>query len=463
MDNKNKFLVLDTNIILLNSENLLTLAEDATIVLPETVIYELDSFKSNLNELGYHSREFARIIAKMECEEIIHDENNDSVRIKLTYQDKKFMVMSKKKYKVSRDEDSYNDKKIIEIAEDLTRDLNSDVVFMSADAMCRFTAMAKGLNVKDLKIVEEVDTNFIKEIEIENAEVFRTLDKNMIKLVDDEYEQKFYNYKFKHPETGNQKLGIIVNGYIQIISKESANELRNPKFQPIAPVNCEQLMMSKAIQDPRIDVVVCEAKAGSGKTLTAVSNAMRLIDMKEYSGITYIRNSVNDEEPGEDIGYLAGNEEKLSMYLNPIHDQVDHIARQKLKASKLKGPELEAAVEEKVMELMSKYDIEAMITTGLRGRTLKNRVIIYDEWQNTSNGTSQKALTRAGENCKVIVIGSNRQIDNKYLTRFNNGLSTLLDACTNEQDENVTVYAIKLEKILRGPIASWSENLFSKK
>jgi len=73
----------------------------------------------------------------------------------------------------------------------------------------------------------------------------------------------------------------------------------------------------------------------------------------------------------------------------------------------------------------------------------------------------QKMLTRFGKGCKIVVIGSNKQIDNAYLTKYTNGLSVLLDACKSSHP-NINLHAVSLPKVVRGPIAEFSEDLFSK-
>lgn len=103
-----------------------------------------------------------------------------------------------------------------------------------------------------------------------------------------------------------------------------------------------------------------------------------------------------------------------------------------------------------------------MIGLGMRGRTFNNTVAIIDEAQGMSKASLQKVITRFGKNCKIIIIGSNNQIDNPYLNKYTNGLSTLLDACTKSHD-TVRLHAVSLPKVVRGPIAEFAENLFSER
>ena len=54
----------------------------------------------------------------------------------------------------------------------------------------------------------------------------------------------------------------------------------------------------------------------------------------------------------------------------------------------------------------------------MRGRTLSNSFIIIDEAQNMSNKTIQMVLSRIDSSCKVVILGSNKQIDNFYVNKY---------------------------------------------
>jgi len=97
----------------------------------------------------------------------------------------------------------------------------------------------------------------------------------------------------------------------------------------------------------------------------------------------------------------------------------------------------------------------------LRGRTISNAIIIVDEAQNMANSTMQLVMSRIDATCKIIVLGSNRQIDNAYITKYTNGLSTLLNA-TKDNHEEVNLFGIELQKVLRGPVTAFAEKVFSK-
>jgi len=148
-----------------------------------------------------------------------------------------------------------------------------------------------------------------------------------------------------------------------------------------------------------------------------------------------------------------------------MEDTLQFIVRNKLKKkSSERSADYEDRVAAEMVKLSGKYGIESMITLGLRGRTFTNSLIILDEMQNAGAATMQKVLTRVGENCKVVVLGSLNQIDSKYLTKFNNGLSALLDEAANGNvDSDVNMFAITLTKTKRSAMCDFAEKLFTER
>lgn len=323
--------------------------------------------------------------------------------------------------------------------------------------MCRLRAEAVGLTAIDHKVVETTDIEFVKVLPV-SEEDSGLLHDTPVLVADPNHQFENYNYVFEI-ESGQKKLATVSNGLLKVIGRTTEEDLRR---QDLPPINYGQLFLSKAIQDPYIDIVVCEAKAGSGKTASALSNAIHLVVENKYEGITYVRSSVDDLEKAEEIGFLAGNNEKVEVYIRPLEDTLDLIARKRLKSSKKKGEDFEAEVLEKVTDIKARCRIKGIITLGLRGRTLRNQVVIIDEASNFSKASLQKVLTRIGEGCKVIIIGSNNQIDNPFLNKYTNGLSTVLDACRRPHSK-VRMHAVTLPKVVRGPIAEFAENLFTTK
>ena len=186
--------------------------------------------------------------------------------------------------------------------------------------------------------------------------------------------------------------------------------------------------------------------------------AMRLVSKGSYEKIVYVRNSIESVDKGADIGYLSGNDEKFRIYNMALYDTLEFIAKKKMKKRE-NVQEPQVAIEKKVADLITKYNIEKLWPGEARGRTLSNAIVIMDEWQNSSNNTTQLILSRLDNNCKAIIIGSNRQIDNMYLNRFNNGLTSFLKQTKKEQP-HISLFAIELDKSVRGKFSHFADEIF---
>lgn len=460
-----KRLVLDSNIVLLDANNILTLGKDAIIVLPETVLKEVDNKKSGFNELAYQARQMGRILATFDVEHTSNPNNELTITTLRNSTNKVTVeIVSLDKYADIDSKDSgANDQKIIQITQKMQA-LHEDVTFITNDVLARIRAIAIGLSVTDLKLIDDAEFEFTKELEIKDPELFRTLHDADVYQVDPNYKLENYSYKFTDEMTRQVKLATVINGFLKVLGRDTEKVIRQ---QDCAPINSEQLLASKAILDQTIDLVLIEGQAGSGKNIIALSNAIKLFktNRDKYRSILYIRTPQNDEQPGEDIGYLSGNDEKYAIYLGPMEDTLEFLVRQNIKQkSGEKKQEFEERIAAKMLELKSECGMQSTITTGLRGKTFHNAIIILDEWQNASQATSQKVLTRVGRDCKVIVTASQAQIDNKYVTKYNNGLAVLMgEARERAVDAEISMFAIELKKVVRSKMAEFAEKLYTEK
>lgn len=455
---KDKVYVIDTNIILQNVQNLNRLSDNNTntIVIPETVLLELEDKKKLTNELGYYSREFARLLANMKIKEV--DYKLGFKVVKLYNNEMMLHIISKDKYESEIEQihiSESNDKRIIEVAA-IAQDYykGAQTLFLSLDVYARTFALFKGIKTETLH--DDKSTvpkfEFLKKISLDSS-VFNSLDGADIKKFDEEYSNENFCYSFES-EDGNSTYGIIINERIQLLNESDFKALQ------VKPVNLKQKLFMKAILSDMFELMVIDAKAGSGKTLMSIVSAMRLIDLGHYDKIVYVRNSIESLDKGADVGYLAGNEEKFRIYNMALYDTLEFVAKKQLKKSE--NRENKESIDSKIAELTSRYCIETLWPGEARGRTLSEAIVIMDEWQNSSEKTTQLILSRLDESCMAIVIGSNRQIDNLYLNKYNNGLTTLLKQ-TREKHPEISMFAIELEKAVRGKFAEFTERIFEKK
>ncbi len=471
-----KYYVIDTNIILQDAHSLITLSDYSQnlVIIPETVLDELDAKKSGFDEINYQAREFARLLSDAEVIDM-HSVADDYkiIKIKINHgYNVRVDIISKEMYKAETSKaiasNILNDRKILEIAKfaqdhylnDENRKSNK-LEFLSLDIMARTRALSLNIPTTTLKgkSDDQFDYSFHKILEIDNDYSSSYFSGKDIIEIDPEYKCYNFSYTFRL-SSGREVLGAIHNGKIELIDEA---EIRR---QYVSPKNKEQLFFSNAIIDDRYQILVVDAKAGSGKTLLALSGAMKQVKKKQYSKIIYIRNSIESLDKGEDIGYLSGNDEKFKIYNHPLMDSIEYIVRSEMKktVNNKSGAKVsdvhQQAVQEKVEETVAKYGIETLWTGEARGRTITDAVIIIDEAQNMSNKTMQLMLTRIDSSCKVIVLGSNNQIDNFYINKHTNGLSTLLNS-TQKEYPGIKMFSIQLNKVLRGPITEWAESIFT--
>jgi PhoH-like ATPase len=330
------------------------------------------------------------------------------------------------------------------------------------DIMARTRAIS--LDIKTESLIgsnkEDFIYEFIKTVQI-NFDDLENIENRDIREIDKDYQVSNFSYCFKVKGSDQVLLASIQNEKIRVLNED---DVRN---QIIAPLNKEQLFFSNAIIQHYFNVLIIEAKAGSGKTLLALSGALKLVRNKQYQRIIYIRNSIESLDKGEDVGYLPGLEEKFKIYNHPLMDSLDHIVRSEYKKRRVNKSKEEAEIDEqelktRIDQMIQNYFIETMWVGEMRGRTLSNAFVIIDEAQNMSNKTMQMVLSRIDNTCKVVILGSNKQIDNFYVNKYTNSLTTLLKS-TKEDSSLVNIFAIELQKVLRGPITEWAENIFSTK
>lgn len=451
-----KIYVLDTNIILHNTQHLFDISDGGSniIVIPETVLMELEDKKKLFNELGYNSRQFARLLAKAKTKEVDHKKQFKVV--KMIYETMELHLISKDHYESEMLEYNIaesNDKRIVEVAEVAQKyHKGSKIVFLSIDVYARMFALLRNIKAETLHDdrADVPEFNFVKQFPLSSIH-FNNLNYSDIEMYDPEYTPENFCYEFISDD-GNTEYGIIIHKKIHVIDDAEFHGLA------IKPANLKQKFFLKAMLENKYNLFVVDAKAGSGKTLMSIASAMRLIDKGEYEKIVYVRNSIESLEKGAEVGFLAGNEEKFRIYNMALYDTLEYIAKKRLK--RYENRDKEESIQSKVDELIKKYNIEMLWPGEARGRTLSDAIVIMDEWQNSSEKTTQLILSRLDESCTAIVIGSNRQIDNLYLNKYNNGLTALLKQTRNFHDE-IGMFAIELDKAVRGKFAEFSERIFS--
>ncbi len=140
------------------------------------------------------------------------------------------------------------------------------------------------------------------------------------------------------------------------------------------------------------DIVFAIGPAGTGKTYLAVAMAAKAFMDHQVKRIILTRPAV---EAGERLGFLPGTmEDKVNPYLKPLYDALHDMMD-----------------DERVHRLVEKSIIEVAPLAFMRGRTLNDAFVIFDEAQNATSEQMKMFLTRLGKNSKAVVNGDVTQTD----------------------------------------------------
>lgn len=182
------------------------------------------------------------------------------------------------------------------------------------------------------------------------------------------------------------------------ISIQAPETLKNHPFYGLE-LDTEQQYFRDCIYSKDYDIVFCNAKAGTGKTLVAVGTANLMVQYGLYDKIIYV---VSPCAEGR-LGFLPGSlTEKVAIYHEPLFCALITC-----------GINPYTAIMEDTLtsEKFSEAYIKPITDVYLRGTNLDNAVVIVEECQNYTVPLLKKTLTRIGQTTKTIVIGHTGQID----------------------------------------------------
>jgi PhoH-like ATPase len=195
-----------------------------------------------------------------------------------------------------------------------------------------------------------------------------------------------------------------------------------PEPWGLRPRNKEQRFALELLLDPEISVVALDGRAGTGKTILAIAAALeQVVEQPRYERVAVYRPLVPVGRA--DVGFLPGGlDEKLDPWMSAIHDAIVALTdrRSSRDARRL------------IDELTTRNQLSLESVTFLRGRSLHHQIVVIDEAQNLEPTTLRTILTRVGAGTKVIFTGDTSQIDAPYLGESNNALAVLTSAFTDQ-------------------------------
>lgn len=401
-----KTFIIDTNVLLHDPDAIVEFA-DNDVVIPLTVIEELDRMKRQSDELGRNARQVIRFIDSLK--ERKQGDLHSGIPIENGIN---FKILIESQMNVHADFPLHLDKadnRILHAAYQIQRS-GQTVVLVSKDLVVRVKAEALGIEAQDYENLKEAYDSIYKgyrKLEVSKKEIDMFYKDNFLEISGVQF----------HP-----------NEYCLLSSPEQSSAIgkfnhRTKRLEPlikvtrdiwgIHPLNLEQRCAMDLLLRDDIKLVTLMGQAGTGKTLIALAAGLRKVfDESLYTKILVSRPIV---PLGKDIGYLPGTkEEKLSHWMQPIYDNLEFLCQS------TNGTANGAETQKWIME-SKKIEMEAV--TYIRGRTLPKMFIIIDEAQNLTPHEVKTIISRAGQGTKVVLTGDPTQIDNPYLDKDSNALT----------------------------------------
>lgn len=422
---KKRTFVLDTN-ILIHDPNAIFSFDEHDVVIPITVVEELDKLKN-----GYELRNWSARAASNKLWDCIKVNQNAEFHPLGKNKGKLYLPLFKG-YGAIRDHfmEDKADYRIISSAYELMKQ-GKNVTLVTKDLNVRIVASKLGIWVEDYLHDAVKDPDFL------TAE--------MREIMPDELEEK----SLKDELYLNQPL-ILRNGGSKYLYRWNGKEYvpvtrmninTGEKF-PVKAQNIDQDFAVNVLMDPSISIVALNGAAGSGKTLLAV--ACSIAQRRLYDKILIARPAI--ELSDKSIGFLPGDLfDKYDPYFGPVRSAVRFI---------LEG-ESNNITKDGIEKWMNEKSMEKLALSMVRGETFHKSFIIVDEAQNLTPTEIKTIVSRAGKNTKVVITGDIGQIDVKYLTKESNGLAHLADRF---RGENCFAYS-HLKHSVRSPLAELADKL----
>ena len=174
----------------------------------------------------------------------------------------------------------------------------------------------------------------------------------------------------------------------------------------VKPRNTQQRLAIDMLYNPEITVNMLGGKFGTGKTFIMAATAMDLLERGKFERLVYVRNNieVKDSRP---IGYLPGTaNEKLMPFAMPLADHIGGV--------------------EALEMMINQGKIEIVHFGQIRGRDLKNSIIMCSEVENMTKEHIQLLIGRVAEGSVLWLDGDVKQVDMEVF-RKNSGMEIALD------------------------------------
>lgn len=212
------------------------------------------------------------------------------------------------------------------------------------------------------------------------------------------------------------------------------HKIESAYYGTIKPRNFQQALLFDMLQDKRTTIKIVTGRFGSGKTFAMISSALEAIQRGMFQKIVWVRNNIEVKNSAP-LGALPGELfEKLLPYAMPIADHVGGI--------------------DGLDRLMKDERLEIQHLGFIRGRDIKNSIIISSEAENLTKEHIQLLIGRVGEGSNLWLDGDLKQTD-KDVFEKSSGLKIAIERL---QGQKLFGY-VHLEKSERSETAQLADLL----
>jgi PhoH-like ATPase len=410
-----ELVVLDTSALVSDPEAVFAFPE-AQVVIPLTVVEELDSLKTRRDDVGRSAREVIRTV------EDLRTANGGDIRHAVAIPGGGTLRIETNGLHLGEVSErgldpTKADNRILAAAlGQAAQHPDSTVTVVSNDAALRIKAAQLGLEAREHHRGRVLPTG-------QRPAGWRTVEVPS-SVIDDLYAAES---AVVGPEVlGSNEYGVLRAGQQSILvrSRDGVVEPlpRHLEAWGIRPRAKEQQFALDLLLDPEVRVVALDGYAGTGKTILALAAGLeQVMERPVYDKVAVYRPVVPVGKA--ELGFLPGTlAEKLDPWMQAVTDALVAMTERRSHHDAMN------MLEE--MTTREKLSMEAV--TYLRGRSLLGTYVLVDEAQNLEPTTLKTILTRVGEGTKVVFTGDTSQIDAPYLSEHTNAIAALIDAFAGE-------------------------------
>lgn len=420
-----KAFVLDTNVLIHDPNAILNFAEHLVII-PMTVLEELDNLKNGHRSIASECRSAIRLIdsllGEMPTEQIragvpIVRNTREPARGRLAV----LMNRSGQPPEACLPND-HNDNKIINrIVQLKIENPGVQYILVTKDINMRLKARACNLEAQDyhndqlIADIRDLTRGYVEYPgsfwdSVERVDSIQLQGETVHSIPRDDFHEEVYPNQYILDEES-------FVGCVQEVTEEHVllrhlrkECLMNRSAWGLKPRNAYQAIALDSLLNPDIHLVSLTGPAGSGKTILALAAAIQMtVENKMFNKIIVTRST---PPLAEDHGFLPGTEEeKMDPWLGAITDNIEalHLHDESPSGS--------------IDYVRSRANIQFKALNYIRGRSFQRSMILIDESQNLTPHQMKAIITRAGEGSKVVCLGNLAQIDTPYLSPISSGLS----------------------------------------